>query len=127
MIFFKKKQPIVEQVESNGSPRAPRYNSWARVGINGFEGEALLRNISRGGFRMESRTFVAITIGEIYAMSITPEASTLLTPFDLEVEVRWVRSTESSFNAGFAVTKALSNRGFEKYVEYLEAHNTNVA
>jgi hypothetical protein len=126
-LLKKKPQDASEQFVSTDNRRAPRYDSWAHVKINGFEGEALLRNINLGGFRMESRTFVAITIGDNYAMNVVPETATALRSFDLEVEVRWVRSTESSFNAGFAVTKAPLDRGLEKYVEYLKVHSTRAS
>jgi hypothetical protein len=125
--FSKKQQSAAGQSAPPENRRAPRYTSWAHVKINGFEGEALLRNINLGGFRMESKTFVAITIGDHYVMNIAPEASTALKPFDIEVEVRWVRSTESAFNAGFAVTDLPSDRGLEKYVEYLKTHNVQLA
>jgi hypothetical protein len=126
-LLKKKQQDAPEQIVPAENRRAPRYISWAHVRINGFEGEALLRNINLGGFCMESRTFVAIAIGDRYAMGIAPEVSTALKPFDLEVEVRWVRSTESSFNAGFAVITSSADRGLEKYVDYLKAHNTKIA
>jgi hypothetical protein len=126
-LFSKKQQNTPGQSAPPENRRAPRYASWAHVKINGFEGEALLRNINMGGFRLESKTFVAITIGDHYVMNIAPEVSTALKPFDLEVEVRWVRSTEAAFNAGFAVTKLPPDRGLEKYVECLKTHNVQIA
>jgi hypothetical protein len=95
----------------------------ARVRINGFEGEAALRNINNGGFRMESRTYAAITLGEHYTMQIAPDAAVGVGPFSLDVEVRWVRSAENSFNAGFLVIKSPVDRSLEKYIEYIKRHN----
>ncbi|MDR2403118.1 MAG: PilZ domain-containing protein [Spirochaetaceae bacterium] len=126
-LFKRKRQDTPKQSVSNENRRAPRYGSWAHVRINGFEGEAILRNINLGGFCLESRTFAAITVRDRYTMNIVPEVSTALNPFGLEVEVRWVRSTESRFSAGFAVTKLPSDRGLEKYVEYLRTHVANVS
>ncbi|MDR3193049.1 MAG: hypothetical protein LBT87_08295, partial [Treponema sp.] len=61
MLFVKSKKRV-EKAQGQ-SPRPTRYNCIVRVGINGFEGEALLKNISSGGFLMESRTYAAITVG----------------------------------------------------------------
>jgi hypothetical protein len=118
MVFMEKNKAV--KPASRESPRPPRYTSIARVGINGFEGEAVLRNISIGGFRMESRTYVAISVGEHYIMRIKPEAASNLRPFELEVEVRWIQSTETSFNSGFLVVTPPIDRSFEKYVDYIK-------
>jgi hypothetical protein len=101
------------------SPRPPRYTAIARVSINGFEGEAVLRNVSAGGFRMESRTYAAITVGDRYIIYIKPEAVSNLRPFELEVEGRWIQSTETSFSSGFLIVKPPADRSFEKYIDYI--------
>jgi hypothetical protein len=122
-MFFKKKQEPIEPRTSTESRREPRYSTWAQVRINGFEGQALLRNINQGGFRMESRTYAAITVGDHYIMQITPEESAALHTFNIEVEVRWVRSTEKSFNSGFLVIKPPADRSLDKYINYVKAQN----
>jgi hypothetical protein len=125
-MFFKKQKETPDRASSGGdsvAPRAPRYSTVARVRINGFEGEAVLRNISVGGFRMESRTYAAIVLGDRYTMQIAPDASVGIKAFELDVEVRWVRSTESSFNAGFLVVKSPLDRSLEKYIDYVTRHN----
>ncbi|MDR2096162.1 MAG: PilZ domain-containing protein [Treponema sp.] len=121
-MLFMNKEKTANGVSSNETTvRAPRYTSVARLCINGFEGEAVIRNISLGGFRMESRTYAAITIGEHYIMQIKPEASAQIPLFELEVEVRWVQSTESSFSAGFLI-KSSFDRSLEKYIDYIKSH-----
>jgi hypothetical protein len=118
MIFATKQKtntPVPDE-----SPRAPRYSSVARVCINGFEGEAVLRNISTGGFRLESRTYAAITVGEHYVMQIKPETASKLPPFELEVEVRWIQSTETNFTSGFLIVRPPSGRSLENYIEYIK-------
>ncbi|MDR3167401.1 MAG: PilZ domain-containing protein [Treponema sp.] len=122
-MLFKKKQKSADQENSSENRREPRYSTWAQVRINGFEGQALLRNINRGGFRMESRTYAAITVGEHYIMRITPEMSAVVHPFDIEVEVRWVQSTEKSFNSGFLILKPPADRSLEKYITYVKTQN----
>jgi hypothetical protein len=124
MILFKgKRGTAVESSSVAESPRAPRYTSVARVSINGFEGEAVLRNISTGGFRMESKTYAAITVGEHYVMQIKPEAISKLPSIELEVEVRWIQSTETSFSCGFLIVKQPADPFFVKYVDFIKKRN----
>jgi hypothetical protein len=117
-MFFKPKEKT-ENIPLPSS-RAPRYDCIAEVRINGFEGKAILRNINQGGFRMESKTYAAITVGETYILVIQPEKDSHLNAFELKVEVRWIKSTEYSFNAGFRVVERPSDRTFEKYLEYIK-------
>jgi hypothetical protein len=115
-------------VDGRGSvelaPRPPRYNSVARACINGFDGEALLRNVSSGGFRMESGVYTAIDLGKQYTMSFSPEASANIKPFEVEAEVRWVRSTKFDFAAGFSISTRSANSALKKYIAYIKTHNT---
>jgi hypothetical protein len=104
------------------NPRLPRYSTVARVSINGFEGTAVLRNISEGGFRLESKTYAAITPGEHYTMRISPEESSGIPHFELEVEGRWIRSAEHSFNAGFLIVKTPAGRVMERYMDHIKQH-----
>jgi hypothetical protein len=119
-MLFKTVKKNTEDFFNASPPRAPRYNSIARVRINGFEGEAILRNVSIGGFRMESRTYAAIKEGEYYTMWIQPEASAGIKAFDLEVEVRWIQSSETIFAAGFLIVSAPNNNYYEKYIDYVK-------
>jgi hypothetical protein len=105
-----------------GNPRLPRYSTVARVSINGFEGEAVLRNINEGGFCLESKTYAAITPGERYIMWISPEKTTAISRFEIEVEGRWIRSTEHSFNAGFLIVKPPVGRSMERYMDHIKQH-----
>jgi hypothetical protein len=123
MLFTRKKKKV-EETEAQAS-RAPRYRCVVRVGINGFEGEAVLKNISSGGFLMESRTYAAILAGEHYTMHIKPEAASGVKVFALEVEVRWIRSTETMFSAGFLVVRPPADRSFEKYLDYVKTQSRN--
>jgi hypothetical protein len=102
--------------------RLPRYSTLARVRINGFEGEAVLRNINEGGFRMESKTYAAISPGEHYIMLISPEKSAEIPRFELEVEGRWIRSTEKTFNAGFLIVKSPADHSMERYLNHIKKH-----
>jgi hypothetical protein len=117
--MFFQKGPKTEQPSFREMPRAPRYSCVARIGIKGFEGEAVLRNINLGGFRMESKTYAAITVHEHCTIRIKPEAASGIKPFELEVEVRWIQSSEKSFNSGFLVTRPPVDKSFEKYIAYI--------
>jgi hypothetical protein len=119
-MWFKTKKKEITPPPEAASPRAPRYNSVARVRINGFEGEAVLRNVSIGGFRMESRTYAAIQVGERYTMWIQPESSANVSVFELEVEVRWVQSNETSFSCGFLIVSVPINPYYAKYIDRIK-------
>jgi hypothetical protein len=123
-MLFKSKEKTSQVSSAAETTRPPRYASLARVGINGFDGEAVLRNVSVGGFCMESKTYAAITVGEHYTMQIKPESSSNLPAFELEVEVRWVRSTETSFSSGFLVVTPPVGRTLEKYIDYIRIRNS---
>jgi hypothetical protein len=119
-MWFKTKKKVVRDPFGSPSSRAPRYNSVARVRINGFEGEAVLRNVSIGGFRMESRTYAAIQVGERYTMWIQPEPSANISTFELSVEVRWTQSRETIFSSGFLIVSAPVNNYYEKYIDRIK-------
>jgi hypothetical protein len=121
--MFLLKRQKAEKPSSREMPRAPRYGCVARIGINGFDGEAVLRNINAGGFCMESKTFAAITAHEHCTIRVKPEAAANMDPFEMEVEARWIRSTEKSFNAGFLVIGYSGDKSFEKYVDYIKSRH----
>jgi hypothetical protein len=120
MFFMTKKENAAKNPPEVLPVRAPRYNSIARVRINGFEGEAVLRNVSIGGFRMESRTYAAVKAGEYYTMWIQPEAAAGIERFKLDVEVRWIQSSETSFAAGFLIVSAPTDNSYEKYIDSIK-------
>jgi hypothetical protein len=113
------KGKIGKRVSGVEKRRAVRYSAMAGVCIHGFEGEALLSNISSGGFRMESKTYISLVPGESYTIKITPEPAANLGFFELSVTVRWVRSTVSSFEAGFSIAEPATDRSFKRYIDYL--------
>jgi hypothetical protein len=117
-LFFKKKENIKDTTQDKAI-RAPRYASLAIVSINGFEGQAALRNVSTGGFCMESKTFADMDIGASYVIQIVPEKHVGIGHFELTVEVRWILSSPEKFSVGFKVIQG-NSRTFERYVEYLK-------
>jgi hypothetical protein len=119
MFFLKSKKEIIDDTEEKVA-RAPRYDSFAAIRVNGFEGEALLKNVSITGFCMESRTVANLKPGEKYFIQVIPESSTGLTQFDVEVEVRWARSEVSKFDVGLLLTQTQSQKELEKYINFLK-------
>jgi hypothetical protein len=120
MIYTKKERSPGDS--SGKNPRAPRYDCMARISIKGFEGEAVMRNVSPGGFRMESRTHREISVHTLCSVRVDPEDGSGIQTFELEAEVRWVLSNEDGLSAGFMVPAAESGKiapgTFESYVEY---------
>jgi hypothetical protein len=118
-MFFKAKERKLSQSKTHDAPRAPRYASLAMVSINGFEGCAVLRNVSIGGFRMESKTFVNMDVGNSYAIQITPETESNIGKFELHVVVQWVQSFAEKFAVGFQISQG-GGRPLERYIEFLK-------
>jgi hypothetical protein len=126
MAFFNNRKSA-GQNDGELKPREARLACVAFVSINGFEGEAILSNINTSGYRMESRTYAALTPGEHHIIQIKPEASSNLQPFEMEVEVRWIKSAEIRFSAGFLIIRRPINRSFEKYLEYARSRSQSAA
>ncbi|MDR0877320.1 MAG: PilZ domain-containing protein [Treponema sp.] len=127
MLFGKKKKTVLEPPSGGDTDRsgiekrkAARYTSLAGIRINGFEGHAALRDMSNNGFRMASKTFVAIMPKEQYIMQILPEEVSGVAPFELKVEVRWTRSTEFLFAAGFVIVTPPRDANLQRYVDHLK-------
>ncbi|MDR2740626.1 MAG: PilZ domain-containing protein [Treponema sp.] len=121
MLFFKER--TAEPSDFKEKLREPRYKCVVFVNINGFEGEAVLSNINTGGYCMESRTYAALAPGDRHIMQIRPEPHSGIKPFEMEVEVRWIKSTETRFSAGFLVMERPVDRSFEKYIEYVKGRS----
>jgi hypothetical protein len=119
MAVFKSKKESPRNDDTLKPSREPRHACIASVRINGFEGEALITNINSGGYCMESRTYAALAPGEQHVMRLQPEASSNLRAFDMKVEVRWVKSSETRFSAGFQIVERPTDRSLEKYIDYV--------
>jgi hypothetical protein len=124
-LFFKKRKDE-ENTADEKTTRAPRYASLAMVNINGFEGQAVLRNVSVGGFCMESKTFADMDVGASYGIRVTPEEHAGISHFELTVEVRWILSSPEKFSVGFRIVQGAS-RAFEKYVDFLKDRHRRLA
>jgi hypothetical protein len=97
----------------------PRYGNLALVSIDGYEGVAVLRNISQSGFRLESKTFVDMESGSVHTMQISPETSSGIRSFEIKVEVRWIQSSREKFSVGLMIIQGES-RILHRYIEFLK-------
>ena len=103
-----------------------RFNSVAKILIpKVFSGEAVLKDISITGCRMEYAKPIEIQENTQYTMTIFPEENTEIGCFDLLVECRWINQENNSWDVGFDIKKSPGKRDFERYVDYLAwRHNT---
>jgi hypothetical protein len=108
-----------EQIIERRSER--RYQSMVHIRIHGFDGYALIRNINTSGFCMASKTYVTINRSERHKMHIIPEEAARLSSIEMEVEVRWTRTTQKNFAAGFKIIQ--SGSALRAYVSYLEKNH----
>ncbi|MDR1866737.1 MAG: PilZ domain-containing protein [Treponema sp.] len=102
--------------------KAERFSSIAQVTVDGFSGYAVLNDMSPTGFSITSKTYVALIPQEHYMMCIIPEPQANLESFELEVEVRWVQSEETTFHAGLAIVYAPNESIVQHYIDYLKLH-----
>ncbi|MDR0645368.1 MAG: PilZ domain-containing protein [Treponema sp.] len=103
-----------------------RYRTIAHVRARGlFEGDALLKDISVTGCRIETTVFINARPGIVYTLKIIPESISKIAPFDLQVENRWVNTESDSCEAGFLVKSSPGGKQFQRYVDYLAWRPSN--
>ena len=126
-MFKKKKQEELSDqyavYQQRQSPRwgTPKYNIDAGVTIKGYEGEGQLGNISVSGCSMLSVTYVNVTPGELYDVSIIPGKTDSLKPFNLKLRLSWTKSSEDVFQAGFSLEGREGSNNLKTYAEILRA------
>ena len=54
-----------------------------------------------------------------YKLNIKPEREAHVGSFDLEVECKWIRKDNQTFEMGFQIILSPSGRHFQRYVDYL--------
>ena len=111
-------QPIVEKRKRS------RYISIAKASLpEAFTGEALLKDISIVGCRVECTMQVDIHENAEYSITVIPEDTSNIGSFDLLVECKWLHSDNYSCDIGFSIKKSPGKRDFERYVDYLSWRN----
>ena len=97
-----------------------RYPTLARAVIaDVVDGEALLKDLSITGCRVEYTVFVDVKPNAPYKVQILPDSAARIEPFDLLAESRWVHADGYSCEIGFAITASPKGREFQRYVDYL--------
>jgi hypothetical protein len=126
MIFVKnKKTPKTDAASTLLKKRTSRYDCLAVVSIDGFEGQAALKNISTEGGCIVSRTYAVLKPGNEYVIRVIPPGIPDMVPFKINIEIKWVKSTEAVFNAGFmAAASPMRNRALESYLNYIKTGRT---
>ncbi len=100
--------------------KTPRYASIAHAKVFGLTvGDAVLRDLSITGCRLEFSAAVALTEGSRYKLVIQPEDVAEVEDFELEVEARWSRADYDSFEVGFSILASPKGKAFLRYVDYL--------
>jgi hypothetical protein len=98
----------------------PRFSAQARVRIPGaFNGEALLKDISITGCCVESTMHIDAKPGAQFPMQVMCETASKIGNFELQVEVKWIRSGDYSCAVGFAIIASPKGKQFQNYVDYL--------
>jgi hypothetical protein len=111
-----------EQVKSYPpeSRKNIRYRTLAKVRIHGILGEeSLLKDLSVTGCCVECTSLADIQPNSQYKLEIIPEKAAKIGKFELEVEVKWLRSGADSGEVGFAITASPRGKLFQRYVDYL--------
>jgi hypothetical protein len=105
--------------------KSVRYPTLARAVIPEIhDGEALLKDISITGCRVEYTMFVDVKQDAHYTVRILPDSVARIEPFDLFVESRWVHADGYSCEIGFAIIASPKGRDFQRYVDYLAWRST---
>ena len=97
-----------------------RFSSIAKVRIpKAFTGEAILKDISITGCRIECTVHVEIEEKSQYVITVYPEGIANIGNFDLLVECKRIYSGGDSCGIGFEIKKSPGKKDFERYVDYL--------
>jgi hypothetical protein len=85
-----------------------------------FSGEALLKDISVSGCRLEHTANIGVVIGSQYTLTIKPEPASKISGFDILVEARWIEAGNCTCEAGFSIVESPKGKPFQRYVDYLD-------
>jgi hypothetical protein len=100
--------------------KSPRFTSLAQARIAGLpEGEALIKDLSITGCRLEFSAAVAFEENKNYRIKVFPETNAKVEDFELEAQPRWSHAGYDSFEIGFAILHSPKGKAFQRYVDYL--------
>lgn len=97
-----------------------RYASLAQARLESIDyATGLLRDLSITGCRLEFSVAIALETGMEYRITVYPEASSQIEPFEISGESRWNRAGYDAFEIGFFIRNSPSGKAFERYLDYL--------
>ncbi|MDR0600073.1 MAG: PilZ domain-containing protein [Treponema sp.] len=97
-----------------------RFPSSARARIPGaFSGDALLKDLSITGCRIECTEHADVQEKKEYAITIYPEDVSGIGKFDLLGECEWLNPGTYSCDIGFDIKRSPTGKVFQRYVDYL--------
>ena len=100
--------------------KSRRYPSIAHVRIPGaFTGDALLKDLSITGCRIECTMHPEVEIRARYKLTVIPEVNSKIGRFDLTTECKWIRTMDYSSSIGFDIVESHKGKSFQRYVDYL--------
>ncbi|MDR1868283.1 MAG: PilZ domain-containing protein [Treponema sp.] len=120
MVFFRKVKPETTIKKEEENRKLPRYSSIASVRIDGFDGVALVKDMSDSGCCIESLAYLELDPGEIYHISIFPEITANIPCFKLDVKMVWSKSSETCFETGLELVESPTDKELQHYLDYLK-------
>jgi hypothetical protein len=97
-----------------------RYQTLAKARIEGItEADVLLKDLSITGCCIESTIYLNVKKDSQYKIEIVPETAARIGSFELLTELRWIRASGYSCEAGFSILESPKGRLFQRYVDYL--------
>jgi hypothetical protein len=103
MFFKKNKKELGDQFAVFHERDVPRFASGGGIAIEGFEGEARVKNVSASGCCLESVTYAALVPDKVYRLTISPGEGSPVKAFNILMKLNWARSSEMLFEAGFSL------------------------
>jgi hypothetical protein len=86
-------------------------------------GDALLKDISVTGCRLEHTAKIDGLAGQQYTITIKPEAASNIGTFEVLAVLRWINTENCSYEAGFQILESPHGKFFSRYVDYLDYRN----
>ena len=113
-------------VKTTENRKNRRYPSIAKVRLPmEFSGDALLKDISITGCRVECTMHVDIEENAECSITICPEDTAGIGSFNLLVGCKWIHTGAYTCEVGFDIKKSPGKRDFERYVDYLSWRHSN--
>jgi hypothetical protein len=118
--YIDEKSAICQYINMFEKRKNVRFDTHARARIAKlFHEDALLKDLSVTGCRIESTVFADIELHSLHTIEIIPDAASNIGSFEITAEARWIQKGEYSFEAGFLITSSPTGKHFQQFVDYL--------